>query len=318
MDAKFIDKILQLNNSNSLSKESLLDLFDISNSNKYSISNLIDMFIKDKTIQQLSTSTISSYKLQLRKFFEFVKTDNINNITKFDILTYFDYKKQQDNLKNTSLATIRYVLLSFYNWLVSEDIVKYNPVEKIKPFKIDRNIDKSLTHYELEIIRDSCQTPRQKALIECFYCTGCRLSELANIKISDVDWKNERIKVLGKGKKERFVFLSTKAIIYLKKYLKSRTDDCEYLFVTQRKPITKIGNRAIEKEIKKINNLANVDKPTSPHYFRHTMISDLSARGMPVTIIKQIAGHDDINTTMRYVHISNEIKQNAYKQYFAQ
>lgn len=69
MDAKFIDKILQLNNSNSLSKESLLDLFDISNSNKYSISNLIDMFIKDKTIQQLSTSTISSYKLQLRKFF---------------------------------------------------------------------------------------------------------------------------------------------------------------------------------------------------------------------------------------------------------
>ena len=162
------------------------------------------------------------------------------------------------------------------------------------------------TDIEMVNLRYGCETARDRAMVEVFYSSACRCAELGNLKKSDINWTERRVKLFGKGKKHRVSLLSADALVALKKYLDERNDDNEALFVSMRKPHKALGNAGIEKAMKKIGERVNVDKPC-PHRLRHTFATDAHERGMELATLQYLLGHSKPETTMIYV------KQSASK-----
>lgn len=271
----------------------------------------IDMFISARKLEGLSELTLEGYERDLMIFSNFVNKATVQ-VTTADIRKYLASNK--DNMMSTISKKLT-TLKSFFGWLVKEELLLRDPTAKINTPKTPKRLPKGLSVEELEIVRESCETVRERALIEVFYSTGCRLSEIANMKKSDIDFQDMSAKVIGKGDKERIVYFSYKALYHLKKYLNSRKDDCEYLFVTIRKPIRKMSNRAIQREVKVIKNRANISKNLTPHVMRHTLANNLLNNGADLADVQQILGHEDPSTTLVYASVSEERKRQAFKQY---
>lgn len=274
----------------------------------------VEMFIAAKKLEGLSETTIISYKIELNLFERFNQKP-VNQITTFDIRRFLALNPK---LKTNSIEKKLSVLKSFFGWLVEEELLLRNPASKIKAPKKEQRLPKGLNIEELEKVRESCVTLRERALIEVFYSTGCRLSELISIKKSDIDMQKMNLKVIGKGNKERVVYLSFKAIYHLNKYLDSRTDDCDALFITLRKPYTNVKNRAIQREIDKIEQRAEISKKLTPHVMRHTYATLSMEAGIELTDLQHLLGHSNPGTTLIYGHVSEERKQQAYKKYHVQ
>lgn len=282
---------------------------------RYDLKYNINQYIIDKERQGLSKITLQTYRLHLNIFSKF--TDKkIQQITKQDIYDYLDYRQKTSNLQNSTLETVRAVLRSFFEWLKDEDIIKENPMMKMKPIKCKQSVVKYLTIEELELIRENCKNIREKALLEILYSTGARLSELTSLNIENVEFNNRTIKVLGKGNKERVTFFSPKASFYLKKYLSERDDNCEALFVTMRKEYRRISNRGVQRLISNLGNRAGVYLHV--HKTRHTLASNLLNSGVEITVVKDILGHEDLNTTSVYAKATQSYKQQCYNRFFNQ
>lgn len=274
----------------------------------------IEMFISSKSLEGLSENTLEDYALELLLFAGHCKLP-VAHITTVHIRNYLS------SLKGVMTSTVGKklsVLKSFFGWMNEEEIILRNPTVKIKLPKRPKRLSKSLTIEELEIVRESCQTLRQRALIEVFYSTACRLSELAGIRLSHVDMQSMTIRVIGKGDAERVVYLSYKAMYHLKKYLESRTDDCDYLFTTMRRPIRKMHIHSISDEIDKIEKMAKLDKKLTPHVMRHTFAQLSTDAGIELGDLQQLMGHSNPSTTLTYARVSEERKSQAHKKFHSQ
>lgn len=282
------------------------------------IQEKIFLYLTSKKIDGLSKETIDNYKLHLVRFSTFIKKKT-QDITSMDIRVFLATLEKVKKLKSTTLATEVSILKSFFSWLENEEYIDKSPMRKIKTPKTEKRLRKALNTEELEILRDACETPRQRALLEFLFSTGCRLSETVNINLSDINWVEKSLKVIGKGNKERKVFFSDKAKIYLRKYLKSRGDiSCTALFTTERKPYHRLGNRGVEKEIKKIAMQADFDKSVYPHLLRHTMATLGLQSGASLTTIQTLLGHSDPATTEIYAEISNDTVKEEYQKHLIQ
>ena len=187
-------------------------------------------------------------------------------------------------------------------------------MNKIKTIKVEKRIREALTKEEFEILRTGCKTLRQKALLEVLYATACRLDEVENMKITDIDWNRLQLRVIGKGNKERVVYLSAVAQVHLTKYLQSRKDNSNALFLTERTPHKNIEAGAIQREIKKIMKQSGLQKNVYPHIIRHTAATHLLNAGMNVTVLQEILGHESLDTTMIYGRISNSAVESEYRK----
>lgn len=169
----------------------------------------------------------------------------------------------------------------------------------------------------MEYIRQACTTNREKAIVEFLYSTGYRVSELAVVKKSDIDWNKKSVHLFGKGKKHRTSYLNAKAEVTLLEYLKNRNDESEYLFVSERKPYGQLKRCAIEKIVRQIAEraISQVKKPVSPHIFRHTTATTALNNGMPIEGISQLLGHESVGATMIYAKVSTEDVQIGHKKY---
>mgnify|MGYP000964914382 CR=1 FL=1 len=285
---------------------------------QYDLKANIEKYLTDKKHQGLSDLTIMSYSLQLDIFAEKVEKP-VNEITKDDIKSFLVSRENDPgvNAKST-VETVRSILRSFFEWLEEERIIDENPMLRIKPYKLAKPMAKALTVEELEVLRESCITLREKALIETLYSTGCRLSEVSELNKSNIDWQNRTISVWGKGSKERLVFFSARAAIYLQKYLDSRSDDCDALFVTERRPYRRMSNRAIQREVSNVGERANLGKSIHPHVLRHTFATLMLNKGCPMSVVQELLGHDDLATTQTYAKVTHEHKQHSYQKYFHQ
>lgn len=166
------------------------------------IQDKIILFLASKKIDGLSDKSLYNYKLQLARFSSYMQKD-IDKIETMDIRMFLGYLSKQNNLKQTSLSTTISILKSFFNWLEQEEYILKSPMRKIKQPKKQKNLRKAFTIEELEVLRNACKTLRERALLEFIFSTGCRLSEISNIKIKDINWSNYSLKVIGKGSKER-------------------------------------------------------------------------------------------------------------------
>lgn len=276
------------------------------------LSYYIEQFLSAKQLDGLSKkTTIKNYKLQLDIFSKKVNR-NVEEITASHIRNYLS---EYDHLKPSSIAYKVSTVKSFFGWLHQEELIQKDPSKKIKTPKFNKRNPRYLEIDELEMLRDACITPRERSLVECLYATGARLSELHELNISDIDLHTFSAKVIGKGDKERDVYFSLKAIHHLRKYLDSRDDDCEALFVTERRPYRRLSNRGIQREIGKIASRTDIQKKVTPHVLRHTLASLSLNNNMDIAVLSSILGHDNISTTQIYAHVTDENKRYQYKKH---
>lgn len=268
-----------------------------------------------------SKMTIISYQKDLDDFFSFVKKYNINylNLCKDDIRSYLKLLDER-KLKSSSISRRISCLRTFYNYLEDQNMVDGNVFKLIRNPKLDRKLPNYLSYEELRIIFDSIDISdsvglRNRLLIEMLYATGCRVSEIANIKISDINFNNNSIKIFGKGSKERIVYFGDYARYYLDIYLsKNINNNSKYLFVNENND--KMDITEIEKIIRDSVHNLTIKSHVTPHTFRHTFATHLLNNGADIKTVQELLGHSSLNTTGIYTHVSNERLKEIYFKTF--
>ena len=277
--------------------------------------DIVKAYIATKAVAHISMGTIKNYYSVITNMFKAVQMP-IDKITATTIRVYLNNLQHGDkhNLPSTA-ENKRIVIRDFFQWCVDEDILTKNPCRNVDPIKFSDNIREPLDNIELAKMRFACQDSRERLLVEFLYSTGCRIAEVINMKIKDIDLeKHTAIVQHGKGDKRRYVYLSAEAIIAIKMYLKTRKDNCEYLFVNKRTSEKhKLTNKALQDEIIKIRERTDIDnKKITPHNFRHTTATRCSESGMPIEEIRQMLGHASIKTTQRYIQVNDENVRNHH------
>ncbi|UWI18703.1 MAG: Telomere resolvase [Bacteriophage sp.] len=271
-------------------------------------------YIVSRKIEGLSQRTLEHYNLYLDDFF-FTVNKRVEDITANDIRVYLYTTQESRGLSNRTLDSRRTAIHAFFEWAAGEGYVDKNPCRSIKNIKYERIQKKPLSDMELERVRQACKTTREKAMIEFLYSTGARVTEACTVKKQDVDFQNGEVIVLGKGNKHRKVYLNARSKLLLGQYLASRNDDSEYLFVSERKPHNVLKKEAIERIIRLIGERAELDRPLTPHLFRHTLATHLLQRGTPITEVQKILGHVNINTTTIYAKVADEDVKASHMKY---
>lgn len=282
----------------------------------------IDKYLEYLKIERkYSDKTILSYKDDLIEYNEFLG-NNFTNILNIDINIVNNYMKYLYERKITKSSISRKLssIRGLYNYLVREEIIKENYFNKISNPKRELYLPKFLKEEELDKIFSVCNfnnptEERDTLIIELLYATGVRVSELVNIKIKDINRKEKLIKVLGKGNKERIVIYNNHTKKALDAYLKDgynyfNKKSSEYLI------LNKNGNKLSERYIREIINKkvsqASLDIKISPHTLRHTFATDILENGMDLMTVKELLGHESLNTTSIYTHITNEQIKKTY------
>lgn len=274
----------------------------------------IDYYLNALRLEGYSEQTLYGNRLDLNKFSQYVNKAVVQ-VNTADVRSYL---ASRPDWSNGTVAKKLSTLKAFYKWMVAEEFVLRDPTAKIRTPKQEKHLPKAMSQNELEMIRDACENSKERALVEVFYSTGCRISELAGMKKASIDWRNGSLSVIGKGNKERIVYLNGKAIFYLKKYIEDRAeeeDDCEYLFATTLRPYRKMSNAAIRKIINKVASRVETSKKVTPHVFRHSMATIAIENGIELGDLQQLLGHSNPSTTLRYVIVSEERKKSAHKRY---
>ena len=281
----------------------------------FEIPETVKMYIVTKKISGLSEKSLYLYGIVLKDFFITIKKAP-DKISANDIRIYL-YKYQKDhNISNRTLDCRRTIICSYFGWLASEEYIFKNPAINISPIKYERKHKKPMSQLDLEKVRLACKTNREKAIVEMLYSTGCRVSELEHLNISDVNFETKEVMLFGKGNKHRVSYLNAKAEVTLKNYLKERTDNDEALFVYDRKPYSRLKKSGIELIIKNIVNRTNgVDVHVTPHVFRHSTATHSLNHGMNVVEVSKLLGHESIETTMQYISTSSDSIKNNYQKY---
>ena len=299
------------------SEEEILQIFedyDIQKKNGKTSTDLlthIKHFLSAKRVDGLSHKTLDNYSLYLQRFAAHIQKDVIS-INTDDVRGYISAQ----NVAESSLQTIVNILRSFFAWLTLEEVVSKNPMLKIKTHKLRlQRMRKSLSLEELERLRNVCDNIREKALVEFFYSTGCRISEVAGIRLNDIDFAQRSVRVYGKGGKERIVYFSIKTKLLLEEYIRQHKGNM--LFTTTRAPFGAIHTRSIQIIIKRLGVRAGLPDHIHPHILRHTFATLALNNGMDITIIQRLLGHAHLSTTEIYARISQENIRQAYDRIVA-
>lgn len=273
-----------------------------------------------------SANTIASYKSDLNSFLEFISYQKINDLNDITTKHLSDFFKYLNNI-TTAKTVARYFtsIKGFFKYLSSNDLIEKNPIEKLKAPKISKTLPQVLSVNEVEKIlsipniKDKLEL-RDRAIIETLYACGLRVSEIISLKISDIYFEEEMIKVLGKGSKERFVPIGKSALKFISNYLKNSRVKLEkknkseaYLFLNARG--TKLSRMGLWKIIQHYVQEAKIKKNIHPHTFRHTFATHLIEGGADLRSVQEMLGHSDISTTQIYTHIDRDYVKQEHKLY---
>lgn len=279
--------------------------YDVQTAQVYDRSNLprrVEAFLAAKRIDGCRPKTIKGYRERL-KLFMTQCSKPVQQITTDDLREYLAYLVDERHLMDNSVQAHINTLRSFFSWLVDEDNIRKSPMRKIKSLKIDKLRSRHpLTAEQLELVRDGCRGYKEKALVEFLVSSGCRVSEVAGLRVDDIDWRDRKCKVIGKGNKERTVYFSVRAKLMLQLYIAERRGG-EALFASSRAPYGPLTDRGIEKMISKLGKRIGMERPLYPHLMRHTFASHALNCGMELTIIQHLLGHSDPKTTLIYAEI---------------
>ncbi len=280
-----------------------------------------------KIEKNLSDNSISSYKTDLTKLFKFFERENVTdlNIVTYSILTKFFEEQRIEGINSTSVSRYSSSIKGFFSFLLQKGYIEKNPASNLRSIKIARDLPSVLSFNEVEEILDQPNTKknlglRDKAILELLYSSGLRVSELLNLKVSDLFFDDDVIRVLGKGSKQRIVPIGSSAIRWLTEYLtkvrpilQKRMKSENIIFLNSRG--SKLSRMSIWKIVKKYCEDAEIKKDVHPHTFRHSFATHLLEGGADLRAVQEMLGHSDISTTQIYTHVDREYVKQIHKEF---
>ena len=268
-----------------------------------------------------SNNTIIAYKNNILQLINYLESININDIrcVKYETIRGYLSYLHENKYKSKSISRMISSMRSFFKYLKVENIITNNPMTLISNPKLEKKLPKYLTINEIEKILSVPDMNdkvgiRDAFILELLYVTGIRVSELVNIKLNDIESSENRIKIFGKGNKERYVLYGSRCSNLLKKYLSVRNSflkfPSEYLLLS--KTGRKINTREIRNIINRIKTKAGISISISPHTFRHTFATHMLNEGADLRAVQELLGHENLSTTTIYTHLTNEKLRRTY------
>lgn len=272
--------------------------------------DMLTSFLTAKRVEGRSEKTLVRYGYIINKL---AKSAGIplGKIQIGDLRTYLTKEKDR-GISDRTLKGERSVFSSFFGWLDKEDVIARNPCANLNPIKYEKKIRIPFSDTDIELMKEVCENSRDRAIIAFLLSTGARISEVCRLNRDDIDYQSLECKVMGKGKKERTVYIDNVASMLLRRYMAERKDDSAALFPGKgSERLTDGGVRSMLKRVERISGVENVH----PHRFRRTLATNLINHGMSIQEVAAILGHENINTTMQYVYIEKENVKNNYRRY---
>lgn len=268
------------------------------NTNEY----IMELFQMRKA-PKLSEKTVTFYLDTMRHLCDFINK-SLLDVTDMDVEVYLQNYRRKGNDARTVNNALK-VISAFFTWMRQAHIVTENPCESIEKYKeTDKPID-HMEDWEMEMLRDACKNGclRDRAILEVLRSTAVRVGELISINRTDVDWNTGNVVVYGeKNRKYRTVCLDDTARYHLKKYIDSRTDNKQALFVAGKKPVERLERAGVRAVLRSIRKRAGLERRVYPHLFRKTTATNMVRRGCPRDLVAFYLGHanGDIKTLNKY------------------
>lgn len=279
-------------------------------------------------VKGLSENTVDSYTSDLDKFLNYIKNYNLNTVNDIrlgNISSFIKYLRESNGLSASSVNRCIVSIKQFFKYLLSEGFIETDPTENLVTPRAGKSIPDTLSLEEVEKLLAeplkelSFEGIRDAAMLEILYSTGLRVTELVELKQTDIFNDQGYLITFGKGKKERLVPLGKKSIMKLSDYMqnsrpyiiKNRISD--YLFITRRG--SKFTRQGFWKLMKIYAQKAGIIKSISPHTLRHSFATHLLERGADLRTIQVLLGHSDISTTQIYTHVERERLKEIHKKY---
>lgn len=269
-----------------------------------------------------SDKTINSYEENIKSFLEHLqnKKKNYLKVNKDDIREFLR-KLDQEKYSNSSISQTLSSLRTYYKYLLKENVIEHNPFKSIRNPKLPKRLPNFLSNLQIEDLINiyDFSNPtniRNHLIIELLYSTGIRVSELVNLKISDINFNDNSIRILGKGNKERIVLFGEYAQEALNIYLKEarntfiKRGQNDYLLLNCFG--NKLTTRTIENIVKECNSKLALKNNVTPHTIRHTFATDLLNNGADIKSVQELLGHSSLSTTQVYTHLTNDRLKSVY------
>lgn len=279
-----------------------------------------------KNVRKYSLNTINSYISDINIFLEYLHIQKLNykDVNHEVIRSYLKYLDEK-KYKNSSINRILSSLNDYYNYLTKCKVTKYNYFEDINRPRKEKRLPNFINYSEymsllaiVEKEENKFLKARNLLLLEILFDTGLRVSEAVNIEINNINKKEQSIKVLGKGNKERIVYYGDYAKNYLEDYLNLRRNinivDKDYLFLN--KNYTRLTRRGVEYLISDISKKALLRQKISPHTLRHSFATEMLNNGCDIRSVQELLGHKSLSTTGIYTHVTNEVVRQEYLKAF--
>ncbi len=273
--------------------------------------------------KRCSLHTQKSYALDLKQFFDFLRhhqLEDINNINT-TIIRMWMVKMIDEGVSPRTVVRKLSSLKAFFKYMMREKIIYHNPLDKIIPPRVGKRLPLFVEEKQMDILLDDVsfgdnfEGMRNKLIIETFYYTGIRLSELINITLNDIDFYSQTLKVMGKRSKERIIPLAPIYLSHVKEYIEERNKQnvhVPYLFFTSKG--NPIYPRLVQRIVKNFLSLVTTIDKKSPHIIRHSFATHLLNKGADLNAIKELLGHANLSATQIYTHNTIEKLHKIYKR----
>lgn len=273
-----------------------------------------------------SNNTITNYSDDICEYLDYVDSEGLDfrNILYSDIRFYLMYLKDTKKDNNSSIDRKLSAIRGFYKYLANNKVVKNNVFSLVSGPKKSKRLPRFFEYNELEELFNACDLgtslgQRDRLLLEMLYATGVRVSELVNIKVSDIDEVGHSILVLGKGNKERYVtygdYCSEILDLYLSDgYLKLNTNKSCYLFLNNNGG--NLTDRGVRYILDRIIKHTSIQKNISPHMIRHSFATHLLNEGADLLSVQKLLGHESIKATQIYTHVTTDRLKEVYFRSF--
>jgi len=293
------------------------------------IDEVADRFLSHlKTMRGVSEHTIRNYHSDLQRFFQTMNIDSINEVTRSQLRIFIMQERERGQSKRTVARRVS-ALRTFFRYCVREKYISNNPMEDIEGPKLDRSVPHSLTYEQVSLFLSLPDVAaylglRDRAMMELFYSSGLRLSELVGLNKRDLDLDEMLMRILGKGNKERVIPITENAAQWLQKYLvhpermkktseHNAESDPQAVFLNRFGQ--RISTRSIDRLFSSYFKRSGFAGTITPHVIRHTIATHWLEQGMDLKTIQLLLGHASMATTTIYTEVSPELKKQAVLQH---
>lgn len=279
----------------------------------------VRLFLATMVVRGCTEKSVESYRQGYETFFSTVNKP-IPDITTGDIRGYLAHCKLRRHNKDVTINNKTRMLRGLFLWLTEEEYIERNPMLRIKDNKVEHRVKEVFSDEHITMIKDAATRhgPRSIAIVDFLHRTGVRISEMVALDRTDIDFQDRQCIVYGKGRKERPVYFSGDAAVHLRDYLESRTDDNPALFVGNRRPYNRLTDDAVRSILRDIRDMDDRLEgiAINPHKWRRQFVTELLEKDVPLTLVADLAGHKNLNTTKdNYGNYSRNKAREAHRKY---